>query len=111
MSSIEISELMGKQYAHVMRDIRSLLEQGVHESNFGLMYRINKLGNGAERKLQPKANFAEELTKLIFNYASLIDEDSIVAFKEDLCVVSTFCDELDKISPIDYENYVATQNK
>lgn len=54
---------------------------------------------------------AEELTKLILNYASLIDEDSVVAFKEDLCVVSTFCDELDKINPIDYENYVATQNK
>lgn len=50
MTSIEISEVTGKQHAHVMRDIRSLLNQGVHESNFGLMYRINKLGNGAERK-------------------------------------------------------------
>ena len=36
MSSIEVAELTGKQHAHVMRDIRSLLDQGVAESNFGL---------------------------------------------------------------------------
>lgn len=50
MSSIEISELTGKEHKHVMRDIRVLLCQGVHQSNFGLMFRITKLGNGAERK-------------------------------------------------------------
>lgn len=50
MSSIEIAELTGKDHKHVMRDIRVLLDQGVHQSNFGLMFRITKLGNGAERK-------------------------------------------------------------
>ena len=50
MTSLQIAEVTGKEHAHVMRDIRRLLEQGVHQSNFGLMFRISKLGNGAERK-------------------------------------------------------------
>lgn len=36
MSSLQIAEITGKQHAHVMRDIRTLLDQGVAESNFGL---------------------------------------------------------------------------
>lgn len=49
MTSLEIAEVTGKQHAHVMRDIRSLIKQGVNESNFGLILRISKLGNGRER--------------------------------------------------------------
>ena len=37
MSSIEVSELTGKQHSNVMRDIRSLLEQGVNQINFKLV--------------------------------------------------------------------------
>ena len=37
ITSKEIAEITGKQHAHVMRDIRGLLEQGVNESNFGLV--------------------------------------------------------------------------
>ena len=36
MTSVEIAEVTGKSHAHVMRDIRNLLDQGVSESNFGL---------------------------------------------------------------------------
>ncbi|MCM1220327.1 MAG: phage regulatory protein/antirepressor Ant [Lachnospiraceae bacterium] len=36
MSSLQIAEITGKQHAHIMRDIRTLIEQGCTESNFGL---------------------------------------------------------------------------
>lgn len=44
MNSLEIAELTGKQHAHVMRDIRTLIEQGVNKSNFGLVDYIDKKG-------------------------------------------------------------------
>lgn len=37
MTSLEIAEVTGKQHAHVMRDIRNILAQGLQQSNFGLM--------------------------------------------------------------------------
>lgn len=58
MSSLEIAELTGKQHAHVMRDIRSLLTQGVSQSNFGL---------SSYKQPQPRGGYKElpcfELTK------------------------------------------------
>ena len=44
MTSMEISEVTGKQHAHIMRDIRNLLERGVNESNFGLVEYKDKKG-------------------------------------------------------------------
>ena len=50
MSSLQIAELTGKRHAHVMRDIRSLLGQGVQESNFGLSYTVRELPNGGSKQ-------------------------------------------------------------
>ena len=44
MTSLQIAEVTGKNHAHVMRDIRNLLEQGVNESNFGLVEYKDKKG-------------------------------------------------------------------
>ena len=44
MTSVEIAEVTGKQHAHIMRDIRNLLERGVNESNFGLVEYKDKKG-------------------------------------------------------------------
>ena len=49
MTSLEIADVTGKQHAHVMRDIRNLLSQGVAESNFGLGSYTD--ANGQERPL------------------------------------------------------------
>ncbi len=37
MSSVAIAQVTGKKHMHIMRDIRELLEQGVNQSNFGLV--------------------------------------------------------------------------
>lgn len=44
MTSLEIAEVTGKQHAHIMRDIRALIEQGVNQSNFGLVGYTDKKG-------------------------------------------------------------------
>ena len=50
MTSLEIAEITGKNHAHVMRDIRNLLAQGVSESNFGLSYYEQPQPNGGIKK-------------------------------------------------------------
>lgn len=49
MTSKEIAEITGKKHSHVMRDIRSLLDQGVSESNFGLSSYKQEQPNGGSK--------------------------------------------------------------
>lgn len=49
MTSKEVAELTGKQHSNVMRDIRSLLEQGVSQCNFELSsYKQNQPNGGVK---------------------------------------------------------------
>ena len=50
ISSKEVAKATGKRHQHIMRDIRTLLDQGVQETNFGLMFTIKKLPNGGQRE-------------------------------------------------------------
>lgn len=44
MTSLEIAEVTGKEHKHILRDIRALLEQGINETNFGLVEYKDKKG-------------------------------------------------------------------
>lgn len=51
MTSVEIAEVTGKKHAHVLRDIRNLLGQGVSESNFGLSSYQQQQPNGGVKEV------------------------------------------------------------
>lgn len=51
MTSMEIAEVTGKKHAHVLRDIRNLLGQGVSESNFGLSSYQQQQPNGGVKEV------------------------------------------------------------
>lgn len=78
MTSLEIAEITGKLHSHIMRDIRTLLDQGVNESNFGLVNYKDKKG-----ELRP----CYELTKkgcliLASGYDALLREKIINRWEE-----------------------------
>ena len=51
MTSLQIAEVTGKNHAHVMRDIRNLLERGVSESNIGFSSYEQKQPNGGTKSV------------------------------------------------------------
>lgn len=82
MTSLDVAEVTGKRHANVMRDIYNLLEQGVHKLNFELMFRISKLGNGAERK-DPYYNLTPKgVLILASGYDALLREKIINRLEE-----------------------------
>ena len=105
MSSLEIAEVTGKQHAHVMRDIRNLLSQGVAESNFGLgkytdansqerpCYELTKKGclilaSGYDAKLREKIiDRWEELETRGQSRSKMLPKTYLEALKELVAVV------------------------
>lgn len=82
MTSIEAAEITGKEHKHVMRDIRVLLEQGVHESNFGLTFIIRTLPNNAQRK-DPCYNITKKGCLILASgYNALLREKIIDRWEE-----------------------------
>lgn len=82
MTSKEVAEITGKEHKHVMRDIRVLLEQGVHESNFGLTFIIRTLPNNAQRK-DPCYNITKKGCLILASgYNALLREKIIDRWEE-----------------------------
>lgn len=82
MTSMEVAEITGKEHKHVMRDIRVLLEQGVHESNFGLTFIIRTLPNNAQRK-DPYYNITKKGCLILASgYNALLREKIIDRWEE-----------------------------
>lgn len=82
MTSMEVAEITGKEHKHVMRDIRVLLEQGVHESNFGLTFIIRTLPNNAQRK-DPCYNITKKGCLILASgYNALLREKIINRWEE-----------------------------
>lgn len=82
MTSMEVAEITGKEHKHVMRDIRVLLEQGVHEANFGLTFIIRTLPNNAQRK-DPCYNITKKGCLILASgYNALLREKIIDRWEE-----------------------------
>lgn len=82
ITSIEIAQLTGKEHRNVMRDIRSLLDQGVHELNFELTFIVRQLPNNAQRK-DPCYNLTKKGCLILASgYDALLREKIINRWEE-----------------------------
>lgn len=78
MTSLEIAELTGKEHKNVMRDIRSILDQGVNQLNFELVEYADKKG-----ELRPCYNLTKKgCIILASGYDALLREKIINRWEE-----------------------------
>lgn len=82
MTSLEIAEVTGKQHAHIMRDIRKLLEQGVSESNFGLTSYQQAQPNGGKKDVPMYQLTKKGCLILASGYDALLREKVINRWEE-----------------------------
>ena len=82
MTSLEIAEVTGKQHAHIMRDIRKLLEQGVSESNFGLTSYRQAQPNGGSKDVPMYQLTKKGCLILASGYDALLREKIINRWEE-----------------------------
>lgn len=93
MSSLDIAEITGKKHYNVMRDIKSLLEQGLQELNFELSFKIRELPNGGTKKdpyykLTPKgclilaSGYDALLREKIINRLEQLEKHSLPSYQE-----------------------------
>lgn len=82
MTSLEIAEVTGKHHAHIMRDIRKLLEQGVSESNFGLTSYRQAQPNGGSKDVPMYQLTKKGCLILASGYDALLREKIINRWEE-----------------------------
>lgn len=82
MTSLEIADVTGKQHAHIMRDIRKLLEQGVSESNFGLTSYQQAQPNGGKKDVPMYQLTKKGCLILASGYDALLREKIINRWEE-----------------------------
>ncbi len=117
ITSLEIAEVTGKQHSHVMRDIRSILKQGVSESNFGLSSRKQPQPNGGCKEIHFYSLTPKGCLILASGYDALLRE-KIINRLEDLeksskpSVPQTYLDALKSlVASEEQKQQLALENK
>lgn len=82
MTSLEIAEVTGRRHAHVMRDIRNILDQGVSESNFGLSFYKQSQPNGGTKNVPCYVLTKKGCLILASGYDALLREKIINRWEE-----------------------------
>ena len=82
MTSLEIAEVTGRRHAHVMRDIRNILDQGASESNFGLSSYKQSQPNGGTKNVPCYVLTKKGCLILASGYDALLREKIINRWEE-----------------------------